>query len=1061
MRRIAYAAGALALTLVLIAAALLLFAPAFVDTPAVRAEIQRRLAHALGGQVSWEALELGFFPAPHGALHKVRIEIPGRLSAAADDVNVYLRLWPLLRGDAEVSSITVARPQVRITPAKDPDKAPLDAMSAYRAAMEPAARALQEFAPDMTLRMDDATVEIAPGFALRTLHAAARTDAKGVSLEASAASNFWQRLSLEGRVEYHDLSARAAVALDKIDVAQVLAASRLKGLRLDFIESSQGRVSAKGAFTLGASWLARVELVEADAAVKLAQLPWPLSVRAGQVTLAPESVALAGVNGALGGSSFALAAAQIDLAAPARLSAASGSATLPLEQWLPWLRERLPLDEVTALSGSVEVALHKLALRFDRPAEVDFDAVVTPRKLSATLKALPMPLAVSGGSVRAGAKRVQLENLQGTLGSSTFSALSAQIELGKAPRVASASGRATLQLEPWLPWLQAKAPLDELTSLSGSAELELHRLALAFERPAEADFDGVVTPRKVSAVLKMLPAAVTVESGAIQVGSKALQLKNLGVAMLDARAQVSGAIGIRKPGLELALTEGRAGEKLVRWALGRAAAPERFEPRTPLGFAARRIAWAPQGALEADARIDFEGGPEVGLALAWRPELLELRRVAIKDARSDAVLGAAVAGELIQASFAGKLDDRSVAALLRRPPPLGAGSAQGELRLTLDRAQPQRTFAEGRLRIDNMDLTWLVGKKALIERAEIVAERTGMRVSRARFGWEDQFFELSGQGRRTAQGPVVEARIESAGVALDRLLPPPDPNAPKKPSSALWPLPLSGRIEVAAAFMQYKEHRVEPFAGVLTLEPQRARLDIKEARMCGVSFPMELVAEPEHSSAAAHIRMKGEPLERTVRCLTGGTVELTGTADLSAELRTEGRRPHLLRNMTGTAQAEVREGRVKKFALLGNILAFRGLPSLGDMKEGGFPYRAMTARGRFENGEFLVDEGFFDSDAVRLAVNGKVDLMGADSRLTVLVALLSRVERLVGALPILGDVFGGTMIALPVQVGGDIRNPHVVPLGPRAVTDQLLGIFERTLKLPGKLTVPPQQEPKP
>jgi len=39
-------------------------------------------------------------------------------------------------------------------------------------------------------------------------------------------------------------------------------------------------------------------------------------------------------------------------------------------------------------------------------------------------------------------------------------------------------------------------------------------------------------------------------------------------------------------------------------------------------------------------------------------------------------------------------------------------------------------------------------------------------------------------------------------------------------------------------------------------------------------------------------------------------------------------------------------------------------------------------------------------------------------------------------------------------VTGDIRNPLVVPLGPRAITDSLLGIFERTLKLPGKLVVP-------
>ena len=48
------------------------------------------------------------------------------------------------------------------------------------------------------------------------------------------------------------------------------------------------------------------------------------------------------------------------------------------------------------------------------------------------------------------------------------------------------------------------------------------------------------------------------------------------------------------------------------------------------------------------------------------------------------------------------------------------------------------------------------------------------------------------------------------------------------------------------------------------------------------------------------------------------------------------------------------------------------------------------------------------------------------------------------------------MVALPVAVNGDIRNPAIVPLGPRAITDQLLGIFERTLKLPGKLAVPQQ-----
>ncbi len=997
MKRLAYAAGAL----FVVVAALLVIAPALIDTPAVRAEIQRQLAQSLSGQVSWDSLEIAIFPAPHGELRKVRVEIPGRLSAAADELNVYLRLWPLLRGSPQISSVTLVRPQVRIagTEKGTGSEAPPDAVALYRAAVEPAARALREFAPEMAFRLEQASVEVGADFALRGLRATARTDSKGVELELASAANLWKRLSVEARVEYHDLSARAAVALDalaldkdvppaalraklrtdgksalecefdgsigslvpaakgrlrlpaggppevaaeltNVDLAQALAIAKLKGARLDFIESSQGRVSAKGDFVLGPLWLLHLDIVKSDAAVRLAQLPWRLSAHAGRVMVTPE--------------------------------------------------------------------------------------------------------------------RVRIDGVKGSLGDSAFEAVAAQVHFGKAARLSAASGKARLELGQWFPWLQGKLPLEAIASVSGSAEVTLNRLALRFDDPAAADFEAVVAPRKVSAALKALPAPVGVEGGAVHVDRKEVRLQNVAVAMLDARAGVSGSFSLQSSSLELALSEGALGEKIVQWALERGGVPARFEPRTPLRFAAQRIAWSPQGALEADARIDFEGGPALALALAWRPELLELRRLAIKDARSDALFGASVAGDLIYASFSGTLHGHSIPAMLRQPLPVDSGTAQGELRVTIDRAQPRRTSAEGHLRIEALDLAWLAGKKALIERAEIVAERTGVRIPGARFGWEDQFFELRGEGRRTDQGPVVEARIESAGVVLDRLLPPVDKNAPRKKASPIWPLPVSGRVEVRTGFVQYKDYRIEPFDGILSLEPQRARLEVKEARMCGVSFPMEIEAEPEQASAAAHIRMKDEPLERTVRCLTGGNVELTGTADLSAELRTQGRRPHLVRGLTGAVHAEVRQGRVKKFALLGNILSFRGIASFGEMKQDGFPYRAMTAKGRFQDGAFLVEESFFDSDAVRLAAHGRVDLLAANSQLTVLVGLLTRVDRISGAIPIIGEVFGGSMTALPMAVRGDIRNPVIVPLGPRAVTDQLLGIFERTLKLPGKLLVPPE-----
>jgi hypothetical protein len=654
---------------------------------------------------------------------------------------------------------------------------------------------------------------------------------------------------------------------------------------------------------------------------------------------------------------------------------------------------------------------------------------------------------------------VLLRDLAGFLGASAFGNLNAQIELGKTPLVSSASGRASVQLEQWLPWLKGELLFEDVAALSGSVDVTLHRLALRFDRPAELDYEADATLRHVSMTLKALPGPLGIASGSMRFGRESARYEKLAVAMLDARALLSGTATIQGPRIELALDQGELGEKAMRWALELTKAPPRLEPRTPLRFAARRISWSPDEGLEADARIDFGGGPALGVALAWRPELLDVRRLTIKDARTDALFSSRVADKRIEASFTGTLHGGSIAAMLKSTP-ADSGIAQGDFRVTVDRAQPQNSIGEGRLQIQALDLSWLAGRKVLIDRVSLTALPDGMRVVDGRFAWEDQQFELRGEGRRTPQGPVIQARLESPGIVLERLLPPPaeKPDAPAE-KTQLWPLPITGRIEVRAGFVQFERHRIAPFDGILALEARRARLELKEARTCGLSFPMEVEAVPEDITAWLHLSMRDEPLADAIGCLTGGTVAMTGKADLRAELQTRGRRPDLVRNLTGTAQAEVRDGRVKKFALIGNILAFRGIASLEDMaKADGFPYRRMIAKGHFAGGQFLLEEGFFDSSAARLAATGHVDLLGANSRLSVLIAPLTTVERIIGVIPLVGGVFGGALVALPVAVNGDIREPTIVPLGPRAITDQLLGIFERTLKLPGKLAVP---TPKP
>ena len=251
MKRAAYAVGAIVLAAVVAA---LLLGPALVNRPAVQAEIQQRLSKALQGQVTWETLDVALFPAPHGELRKLRVEVPEKLAASADNVNVYLRLWPLLRGRVEIASLTLKKPSIRLGAGGEgsTSDAPFDPLTAYRAAMEPTARALLEFAPDTAVKLEEASVEIGPEFTLRDLRADARTDGKGVDLQLSTGASLWKRLSVEARVDYADLAAHAAIALEALAIDKDIPPATLRaklstdgksGLEGDF----DGNVGGRGA----------------------------------------------------------------------------------------------------------------------------------------------------------------------------------------------------------------------------------------------------------------------------------------------------------------------------------------------------------------------------------------------------------------------------------------------------------------------------------------------------------------------------------------------------------------------------------------------------------------------------------------------------------------------------------------------------------------------------------------------------------------------------------------------------------------------------------------------
>jgi hypothetical protein len=962
IRALRYAAYcAAALVVLLVAAALAV--PAFLDTPAVERELKAKLSQLVQGEIAWEKLSIRLLPSPRGSLSKVVAEIPGVASAHAESVDARLRLWPLLHGSAEIASVNLEKPSIRLRVAASgpsesgkPEEAGATPVETYRSAVE----AIRRFAPEASLDIEDGETEVEvagmPSIRVRALQLRARTDNDGLSLELAASSEAWKRLKATVKIAFSDFAGEARAEITDAKPQPWL--DRL-------LEASPVKVALEGA-TL------RVE-GRSDGKSKLET----------RIELRAQTVELRQGNERVLVPAVAVAA----------------RATATADEVAMWL-DSADLGESRLAGGSVRYALKTGSVA----SATDFDLDLS-QTFDATRRLLP-----------------------------------------------GDSGKALARFEPVAGRVQGRARFDL----------------------GRSQWSAVVDISKSNASVGMegLPGPVELASGSVRITAGAVRIERADVSLLDARALASATIDYGGPlRIEGAVSEGSVGESSLAWIWKEAKAPAAVLLKTPIRVEVRRAVWSPGRPLDLTATAAFEGGPGVDVELAWSPALLELRRATIKDAKSDASLALRLEKGLAQGRFSGTLQSTSIGAALKGAK-LPSGGASGDLRFRVDLAHPERATATGKLEGDSMDLAWLLGRPVTIERVDVEADGQKLRIRQASVVWAQQRFALSGEVARAADGaPVIDVQLTSPGVLVDALLPAKGAKEPEPARKAheddgalwkQWPLPVRGRIAFRAGFIQYGERRAEPVVAMLTLEERRASLELQQVRLCGISFPLTAEARPEGVlSFSVQLTAQKQQLEQSARCLTERGVQMTGEFDLSAQLRSSGKRSDLLSNLAGKVEAETRNGRVRQFPLILKILSLRdvadSLKKDGvSLSDSGFPYLSIAVKGRFDGGKFIADESAFRSNSVGFAASGSIALSDNppkpyDSNLIVLVAPLSRLDSLVRAVPLVGYIVGGTLTSWPVRVTEDIRDPKVEAVSPTAITSEFVGMFQRTLKLPEKL----------
>ncbi len=679
---------------------------------------------------------------------------------------------------------------------------------------------------------------------------------------------------------------------------------------------------------------------------------------------------------------------------------------------------------------------------------------------------LPFPLRIARGTVLYADTAISAEGVDGSLGPIAFDGLGAHLALKSPYRVIGGHGSAIIALEPLLRWAKQqpdfKQSLEPLTSASGNLVVKLSGLEGSVRTPKDLLFRVTASPQQVTIKAPTLAPPVTLHGGTIAVDPRALAASGVSVSALDGRLEISGHTDDYRDGIDEleANVAGRLGLELLGWLHMKASLPDGLRLRGAVALSDVSAKWRKSGAMNASGKVAVTGGPAIGFAVSRTPDRIELSNLTVRDDGSDATLGGRLEGTRFEATFKGKLAGTSIANMFMQPP-VTLTEMSGDLQIDGDWKRAGHGTGTGFLSGSGIHLPLRVPEPLNIEAFSLEAKGSLITIQSAMLEAGPNRLAISGSIDRSKEKYRVDADLRSDEITL----PAPKETTETKPDqttaaaetrqnlSILDRVPLTGEVRFDIRRLRRGPLEVTPLVGSAALETGHLDLRIREASVCAISLVGSggLTSTTMSLEIAAHAR--DVDLDKSVACLTEQRLSVTGRVDVDIEMKAQGEPGALLDHVEGMFSALSRDGRIEKFDTLTKVFDLLNVTevvngSLPDLKTKGMAYRSASIKGRIAGRTVHFDEAVLDATGVKIAAQGSASYGTRKVDVNVLVAPLQTANRFLDKLPIIGRIFGGTVLALPVRVGGTFDKPIIIPLGARAVASRLVDIIGNTVKLP-------------
>jgi hypothetical protein len=556
----------------------------------------------------------------------------------------------------------------------------------------------------------------------------------------------------------------------------------------------------------------------------------------------------------------------------------------------------------------------------------------------------------------------------------------------------------------------------------------------------------------------------------VEAGRETISIDNWRIDFMDAALHVTGSLRNYFDGAPRveAGVEGTSGPDANQWI--RAFLPLPIELRTDrrLEMQAVQVAWERDVETLVSGDFHLEDGPAISMDLRSAPGGFNVRNLRVSDKESDLTMALDLQRSRLDLTFKGRVTRTTLDHILEKDPFLD-GFLEGDLQARISLDQPSSSNARGELKVEGLRNPWNSKIPVRLNNAVLKAEGGRVQVDSAGFVWgKEKRASLSGGIDFSEEGFRLDMDLVSDGVELEELKAireawsegeEEDQEEPGEEEGTLMNLPLKGEIRMRPEYLRYEGFTWKPITARVVFLDKRIQIGTEDATLCSVLTPVTAALTPVGVEIHSKLIAGGAPLSDALECLWERGDLMTGLFSVDGDITAAGEPENLTDALRGSIQFTAGDGRIHRFELLGRILAVVNITEIlrgrtPDLTGEGFAFDAIVARFNVQGDTLDVEEIIVEGPSMDLFVIGSLDLRQRTMDLTVTVAPLRTVDAIIGRIPLVRGILGGTLISIPARVSGDIDNPTVIPISPADVGARMLGIMERTLKLPFRLLDP-------